>query len=69
MFAKKIKIMLAVRELTVVRLAEKLDTIPSNLYNKFKRDNFSEKEILEICEVLDFTYKPIFIDNKTDQSY
>ncbi|WP_274307507.1 transcriptional regulator [Solibacillus daqui] len=32
-------------------MAEKLQTSQSNLSNKLKRDNFSEKELEEIAEV------------------
>lgn len=58
--AEKIKVLLARKQMTAVQLAKKLGTSPSNLYNKFKRDNFSEKELKEIAEVLDCTYEGFF---------
>ncbi|WP_195985994.1 helix-turn-helix domain-containing protein [Clostridium sp. D33t1_170424_F3] len=62
--AKKIKIVLVKKQMTAVQLAEKLGTSPSNLYNKFKRDNFSEKELVEIAEALGCKYEGFFfLDN------
>lgn len=58
--AEKIKMLLARKQMTAVQLAKKLGTSPSNLYNKFKRDNFSEKELKEIAEALDCTYEGFF---------
>lgn len=49
---EKIKIVLVKRGLSAKQLAELLGTTPSNLYHKFKRDNFSQKELEEIGEVL-----------------
>ncbi len=34
------------------RLAKELGTTPANIYQKFKRDNFSEKELKEIAKIL-----------------
>lgn len=49
---EKIKIVLVKRKLSAKKLAEQLGTTPANLYHKFKRDNFSQKELEEIGEVL-----------------
>jgi IS30 family transposase len=46
--AKKIKILLAEREITMTDLAKKLNTGLSNITGKMKRNNFSEKELREI---------------------
>lgn len=53
MFAKIIKHALVEKDLKVSDLARLLDTSYQNLDQKLKRDNFSEKEMLQIAEVLD----------------
>ncbi|MCP3764731.1 helix-turn-helix domain-containing protein [Domibacillus sp. A3M-37] len=58
--SEKIKILLIKKGITATQLAEKLDTKPQNLYNKFKRDNFSEKELKEIAEVVGAKYEGFF---------
>lgn len=52
MFADKIKILLIKRKLGITDLANMLECTPSNITNKLKRDNFSEKELLEIADKL-----------------
>lgn len=49
---EKIKIALVKRGLSANQLAQMLDTSASNLYQKFKRDNFSEKELNQIADAL-----------------
>lgn len=49
---EKIKIVLVKRNMKPAELARALNCAPSNLYQKFKRDNFSEKELKEIGEIL-----------------
>ena len=56
------------REVTQVQLAEKLGTSQSNLANKLKRDNFSEKELIQIAEILNAKYEGNFILNDTGRS-
>lgn len=56
------------REITQIQLAEKLGTSQSNLANKLKRDNFSEKELIQIAEILNATYEGNFIMNDTGKS-
>lgn len=57
---KKIKLLLVEREITMTDLAKLLNTGKSNLSNKMKRDNFSEKEIREIAEALNCDYDITF---------
>lgn len=57
---EKIKILLIKKGMTSAELAALLNTKPQNLYNKFKRNNFSEKELLEIARVLDVKYEGFF---------
>lgn len=49
---EKIKIALIKRSLSITELAKALGTTSQNISGKFKRDNFSEKEINQIAEVL-----------------
>lgn len=64
---EKIKILLIKRNLSAVQLAERLGTTPSNIYNKFRRDNFSEKELKQIADVLDCDYDASFIIRDTGE--
>ena len=57
MMSEKIRLVLAKKNKSKAWLAEQLNWSTSNLYNKFKRDNFSEKELLEIARVLDCTFE------------
>ena len=50
MMSEKIRLVLAKKNKSKAWLAEQLNWSTSNLYNKFKRDNFSEKELLEIAK-------------------
>lgn len=58
--SEKIKIVLLKKKMTVSALAEKLNTSQSNLSNKLKRDNFSEKELVEIARALDCEFNGYF---------
>lgn len=49
---EKIKIVLVKRNMSANQLAKKLGTSSSNLYHKFKRNNFSTKELEEIGDAL-----------------
>lgn len=46
-------------------LADKLNTTPSNLSGKLKRDNFSEKELQDIAEACGATFEGNFIITST----
>lgn len=52
LMTEKIKIILVKRNMSANQLAQKLGTSSSNIYHKFKRDNFSEKELKEIGNIL-----------------
>lgn len=64
---EKIKILLVKKNMSAAGLAELLGTKPSNLYNKFKRDNFSDKELTEIAEKLGCKYEGFFILDNGDK--
>lgn len=58
---EKIKILLIKKNMKTTDLARLLETNPSNLYNKFKRDNFSENELDEIAAVLGCKFEGCFV--------
>lgn len=63
--AMKIRILLLEKKMTIKELAEKMGTNGSNLSNKLSRDNFSEKELLQIAEALDCDFDAAFIMRDT----
>lgn len=52
MMTEKIKIALVKRNMSANQLAKALNTSSSNIYQKLKRDNFSENELKEIGDIL-----------------
>ena len=66
--AKKIKMMLLQREMTMTQLAGLLNKSPSTLSYKITRDNFSENDLREIAEKLDFSCDIVFTDKKTGKT-
>jgi len=64
---EKIKIMLKRRNMTLSQLAESLGQSRQNLSNKMSRDNFTEKELIEIADALNCTYKASFTMNDTGE--
>jgi transcriptional regulator with XRE-family HTH domain len=64
-FGEKVKILLKRRNMTITELATILGTSRQNLTNKLSRDNFPEKEMLEISQKLNCTYKGRVIMNDT----
>ncbi|NLY87886.1 MAG: helix-turn-helix transcriptional regulator [Clostridiales bacterium] len=52
MVSDKIRILLIKRKMTMSELADKIETTPQNLSNKLSRDNFTEKEMQAIANVL-----------------
>lgn len=59
--AKKIKMLMIEKDMTLSELAEKMGTSQPNLSNKLKRDNFNEKELNHIAEVLEVKYEAHFV--------
>ena len=64
---EKIKIVLGRRNMTLGELADKTDQSRQNLSHKMKRDNFSERELQEIANVLNCTYHASFTMNDTGE--
>ena len=69
MMSEKIRLVLAKKNKSKAWLAEQLGWSSSNLYNKFKRDNFSEKELIEIAKVLDCTFEASFVLNDSGEKF
>ena len=63
--AEKIRIALRRRNMTLADLANATGQTRQNISNKMSRDNFTEKELLEIASALNCTYKATFIMNDT----
>lgn len=69
MMSEKIRLVLAKKNKSKAWLAEQLGWKANNLYNKFKRDNFSEKELLEIAQVLNCTFEANFVLNDSGEKF
>ena len=69
MMSEKIRLVLAKKNKSKAWLAEQLGWSTSNLYNKFKRDNFSEKELIEIARVLDCTFEANVVLNDSGEKF
>ena len=67
MMTEKIRIAMIKKNISVKDLAARLGCTSQNLSGKFKRDNFSERELQEIAEVLDCTFEGRFIRNDTGE--
>lgn len=64
---EKIKVILNRRNMTLAQLAEVLGQSRQNMSNKMSRDNFSEKELIEIAKALGCTYNATFIMNESGE--
>ena len=53
--------------MSITELAESLGTSQSNLSNKLKRDNFSEKELKQIADILDCDFRGFFVMRDTGE--
>jgi IS30 family transposase len=66
--AQKIRLLLVKKDnISEAELARRLGTVPSNLHNKMKRDNFSEKELREIGGILGCDVEINFVDRQTGE--
>lgn len=63
--AKKIKLLLVEREMTLTELSKRLNKSVSNMSGKMARDNFSENDLREIADLLNYDYEPVFTDRNT----
>ena len=67
MMTEKIRIAMIKRNMSVKELAARLRCTSQNLSGKFKRDNFSERELQEIAEILECTFEGRFISKDTGE--
>jgi len=68
MISEKIRILLVKRgNISEAEFARKLGISPQNLYSKMKRDNFSEKELRQMADVLDCSLNITFTLNDTKE--
>ena len=65
--SEKIRIALVKRKISIKELAANLNTSQSNLSNKLKRDNFSEKELNQIADILNCDFRGIFVMRDTNE--
>ena len=63
--AKKIKILLIERDMTLTELSKRLNKTVATMSDKLKRDNFSEKDLKQIADILNYDYEAIFTDRET----
>lgn len=63
--AKKIKMLLVEREMTLTDLSKLLNKSLSTMSEKMTRDNFTEKDLKQIADILNYDYEPMFTDRKT----
>lgn len=64
---EKLRVLLKRKNVTIVELSRKIGTSNQNLANKFKRDNFSTKELVEIAEALGCEFEGYFVDKNGDK--
>lgn len=69
MFSKKIRQVLLDKEIKLGAYAARLNSSHPNLSQKLKRDNFCEKEMQQMCELLDCDLEIIIRDRKTNKEY
>lgn len=63
--SKKIKIMLVEQDMKMTDLANLMGKSLSTICDKMRRDNFSEKDLDKIAELLGYEYEPVFTNKKT----
>mgnify|MGYP001662222065 FL=1 len=63
--AKKIKMLLVEREMTLTDLSKLLNKSLSTMSGKMARDNFSEEDLKKIADVLNYNYEAVFTDKET----
>ncbi len=64
---EKLRILLKRKNVTIVELSRRLNTTNQNMANKFKRDNFSMKELEDIAEALDCEFEGYFVGKNGDK--
>lgn len=65
--SEKIKIMLIKRNISAAELAHRLECTPVNIYNKLKKDNFTDKDLIKIAEALNCDFEGVFTMRDTGE--
>lgn len=66
--AEKIRILLIKKgNVSEAELARRLNKTPQSFNSSMKRDNFSEKDLKEIANVMDCEYKSTFVIKETGE--
>ena len=66
---EKIRILLVKRNnMSEADLARRMGLSPQNLNNKMKRDNFTEKDLIDVANALDCTLNINFVLNDTKET-
>lgn len=55
--------------MTLTDLSERLGKSLSTMSDKMRRDNFSEKDLKKIADVLNFDYEAVFTDPETGKKF
>lgn len=63
--AESLKIVLVKRNMNIAKLAERMGLSSTTLYSKFKRGNFTIKDLEDISKALDLTYEVSFTLNES----
>lgn len=54
--------------MTLTDLAKLLNKSPSTMSDKMKRDNFSERDLKTIADLLNYDYEIVFTDKETGRT-
>jgi len=66
--SERIRILLVKRgNISESELARRLGTTPQNLHNKMKRDNFTDKDLQDIADVLGCDFRTEFLMRDTGE--
>ena len=65
--AKKVKVLLTMRDMTIKDLSEKMEpkTTAQNIAAKLRRDNLTDKDLQAIAKACNATYDVVFTLNDT----
>lgn len=66
--AKKIRFLLIERNMTLTELSKQLNKSVSTMSDKLSRDNFSEKDLKKIADVLNYECDIVFTDKETGKT-
>lgn len=67
MMTEKIRVALIKQNMSVKDLAAAIGCTSQNLSGKFKRDNFSEKELTKIAEAMGYRFEGKFVNKETGE--